>query len=61
MQTGLPPSGILEYPGTVKELDKVRESWNAGFGGSSNAHKIAVLEEGMKYTPISISPMKHSF
>ena len=58
---GAAPSGILEYPGTVKEPDKVRESWNAGFGGSSNAHKIAVLEEGMKYTPISISPNEAQF
>ena len=58
---GATPSGILEYPGTVKEPDKVRESWNAGFGGSSNAHKIAVLEEGMKYTPIPISPNEAQF
>jgi HK97 family phage portal protein len=58
---GATPSGILEYPGTVKEPDKVREIWNAGFGGSSNAHKIAVLEEGMKYTPISISPNEAQF
>ena len=58
---GATPSGILEYPGTVKEPDKVRESWNSGFGGSSNAHKIAVLEEGMKYTPISISPNEAQF
>ena len=58
---GATPSGILEYSGTVKEPDKVRESWNAGFGGSSNAHKIAVLEEGMKYTPISISPNEAQF
>ena len=58
---GATPSGILEYPGTVKEPNKVRESWNAGFGGSSNAHKIAVLEEGMKYTPISISPNEAQF
>ncbi|MBQ9348842.1 MAG: phage portal protein [Oscillibacter sp.] len=58
---GATPSGILEYPGTVKDPDKVRDSWNAGFGGSSNAHKVAVLEEGMKYTPISISPNEAQF
>ena len=58
---GATPSGILEYPGTVKDPDRVRESWNAGFGGSSNAHKVAVLEEGMKYTPISISPNEAQF
>lgn len=58
---GATPSGILEYPGTVKEPEKVRESWNAGIGGSSNSHKVAVLEEGMKYTPISISPNEAQF
>ena len=58
---GATPSGILEYPGTVKDPEKVRESWNAGFAGSSNAQKVAVLEEGMKYTPISISPEQAQF
>ena len=58
---GATPSGILEYPGTIKDPDKVRDSWNAGFGGSSNAHKVAVLEQGMKYTPISVSPNEAQF
>lgn len=58
---GATPSGILEYPGTVKDPDKVRESWSRGFSGSGNAHKVAVLEEGMKYTPISISPEQAQF
>ena len=31
------------------------------FGGSGNANKIAVLEEGMKYTPIGISPEQAQF
>lgn len=53
---GATPGGLLEYPGTVKDPEKVRESWNKGFGGSSNSNKVAILEEGMKYTPISISP-----
>ena len=58
---GATPSGILEFPGTVKNPEAIRESWNAGFGGSSNAHKVAVLEEGMKYTPIAISPNEAQF
>lgn len=52
---GATPGGILEYPGTVKNPEAVRESWTKGFSGN-NSHKVAVLEEGMKYTPISISP-----
>ncbi|MCC8044872.1 MAG: phage portal protein [Clostridiales bacterium] len=58
---GATPGGILEYPGTVKDPDKVREAWNKGFGGSSNSNKVAVLEEGMKYTPISINPDEAQF
>lgn len=58
---GATPGGILEHPGTVKDPTKVRESWNSAFGGSSNANKVAVLEEGMKYTPISISPNEAQF
>jgi hypothetical protein len=42
--------------GTLKDPGRVRENWQATFDGSSNAQKVAVLEEGMKYTPISISP-----
>ena len=52
---GATPSGTIEYPGKLKDPAAVRDSWNASFGGSVNAGKIAVLEEGMKYSPISIS------
>ena len=58
---GASPSGVLEHPGILKDPEKVRTSWNSAYGGSSNAHKVAVLEEGMKYTPISISPNEAQF
>ena len=58
---GATPGGLLEYPGTVKDPDRVRESWNKGFSGSQNAGKVAILEEGMKYTPISIAPEQAQF
>jgi len=58
---GAAPSGVLEHPGTIKDPQRVRDSWNAAYQGSSNAHKIAVLEEGMKYTPIGISPEQAQF
>ena len=58
---GAAPSGILEHPGTLKDPARVRDSWNATFGGSSNSNKVAVLEEGMKYTPISIAPNEAQF
>ena len=58
---GAAPSGVLEHPGTIKDPSRIRDSWNATFGGSGNANKIAVLEEGMKYTAISISPEQAQF
>ena len=58
---GATPGGILEHPGVVKDPERVRESWNSAFGGSANSNKVAVLEEGMKYTPISISPEQAQF
>ena len=58
---GAAPSGVLEHPGTIKDPSRVRESWQSTFGGSGNSHKVAVLEEGMKYTPISISPNEAQF
>ena len=53
---GAAPAGVLEHPGTIKDPMRVKESWNSAYQGSANAHKIAVLEEGMKYTPIGIAP-----
>ena len=58
---GAAPGGVLEHPGTIKDPQRVRESWQSTFGGSSNSNKIAVLEEGMKYTPIGISPEQAQF
>lgn len=58
---GASPSGVLEHPGTIKDPQRVREAWQSQFGGSSNAGKVAVLEEGMKYSPIGISPDQAQF
>ena len=58
---GASPSGVLEHPGVLKDPAKVRDSWNALYQGSANAHKVAVLEEGMKYQQIGIPPEEAQF
>jgi HK97 family phage portal protein len=58
---GAAPGGVLEHPGTIKDPSRVRDSWQSSFGGSANSHRIAVLEEGMKYTQIGISPEQAQF
>ena len=53
-QNGARPSGILTHPNTVRDPKRLRESWNATYGGSSNGAKVAILEENMSFTPISL-------
>ncbi len=50
---GASPSGVLEHPGVIKNPERVRQAWQAAYG-SANSHRTAILEEGMKYTAISI-------
>ncbi len=58
---GANPGGVLEHPGVLKDPSKARESWNSVYRGVNNAHKIAVLEEGMKYQQIGIPPEEAQF
>jgi HK97 family phage portal protein len=56
-QNGAQPGGVLEHPGVVKDPKRVRESWNAIYQGSANAHRVAVLEEGMA---LNLSPSRRN-
>lgn len=58
---GARPGGVLEHPGVVKNPDKLRESWNQVYQGTRNSHKVAVLEEGLKYHEIGIPPEQAQF
>jgi len=58
---GANPGGVLEHPGVVKDPARIRDSWNAVYQGSGNAHRVAVLEEGMKFQPIGIPPEQAQF
>ena len=58
---GANPSGVLEHPGILKDPKKVRESWNQLYSGTANAHRVAVLEEGLQYKRIGIPPNEAQF
>lgn len=60
-KNGAQPSGVLEHPGVLKNPEKIRENWSDVYGGANNAHKVAVLEEGMQYKPISLPPEDSQF
>lgn len=59
---GANPGGVLEHPGVIKpeQADRLRESWQSQFGGA-NAHRVAVLEEGLKFHQMSIPPEQAQF
>lgn len=48
------PSGILSTSGTIKDPTKVRDAWQAAYGGINNSNKVAVLEDGLQYQAISM-------
>jgi len=54
---GVNSSGALIHPESLSPEAKetLKESFASAYGGSSNAGKVIVLEEGMTYTPFSMS------
>lgn len=48
-KNGANPSGVLSMPGTVKDPEKIRSSWEAGFGGSKRANKVTILLEPFQW------------
>lgn len=57
------PRGVLEHPESLspEAKDSLRNHWNGLYGGSSNAHRVAVLEEGMKFNPVQINAEDSQF
>jgi HK97 family phage portal protein len=60
---GAMPGGVLEHPAKLspEAHKRLRESWESVHQGAENAHKIAVLEEGMKFGKMSIPPEEAQF
>ena len=57
--------GVLMHPGKLSDKAKTNivESFHGtgGQGGLENAHKLKVLEEGMKYIPTTVTPEDSQF
>ncbi|HGJ5883397.1 phage portal protein [Arsenophonus sp.] len=52
------PGGIIEIPGKLSEdaARKLKNDWESSYGGE-NAGKTAIITEGAKYNPTSVSPV----
>ena len=50
-------SGVIKHPGRLSKeaRDNIAESWRDTHGGVQNAHKAAVLEEGMTFEKIALT------
>lgn len=55
--------GIVEHPNKLSDQGSkhLRESLNEKYGGLGNAHRLMLLEEGMKYTKVGIPPEEAQF
>ena len=52
------PGGILEHPGKLSGANakgNIRKSYENEHGGLTNAHRLLILEEGMKYHQVGLS------
>jgi HK97 family phage portal protein len=57
-ENGTRASGVLEHPGELspEAIENLRNSWNDQNRGPAQAAKPVILEEGMKWSQISIPP-----
>lgn len=60
---GARPGGVLETPNKLSKesSERLSASWHAAHSGLSKAHKVAVLEEGLTFKPLSIAPEDAQF
>lgn len=56
-QNGAVPGGVIEAPGEVndREFDRILLQWRERHQGVNNAHRVAILENGMTFNSVSPS------
>lgn len=56
-------SAVLTHPGRLSDdaYKRLMASWQRRYAGLDNAHKTAILEEGMNLQKVSISPSESQF
>lgn len=57
------PSGILSVPGKMSDeaFQNLRRSWEKLHRGSANSARVALLEAGVEFKPISVTPEDAQF
>ena len=57
------PGIVVKHPGRLspEAHARLKASWNSQFAGAANAHRTAVLEEGMEVVPIGMTAEQAQF
>jgi len=60
---GAEPGVVLKHPGTLDDdvHDRITESWEQAHQGLNQAHRAAILEEGMSIEKIGFNPQDSQF
>lgn len=60
---GAMPGAVVEVPGAMSEegMTRAREAWRAANSGVDNAHRVALLTEGAKFSKVAMSPDEAQF
>ena len=55
---GATPRGVLEVDGVLDDdaFANLKDSWNGAHGGDRNGNRVALLEQGVTFKPISMKP-----
>jgi HK97 family phage portal protein len=55
--------GVVSHPGQLSKeaADRIANSWRETHSGVQNAHKVAILEEGMKFDKVAITNEEAQF
>ena len=53
--SGTHPSMIIEYPNSIKDPKAMREALSEVYSGLGNAHRLMLLESGLKATNVSLN------
>ena len=57
------PGGVLEHPATLslESASRLKKSWEDAHRGPNNAHRVALLEEGMKFQQTAVNAKDSQF
>jgi len=62
-ENGTTLTGVLQSEKTLtdKAIEHLRKTWNQKYSGATNSNGVAVLEDGLKFQQISVSPEQAQF